>query len=235
MPHDNLNNPYSHNNNANPYGNSNDTYGSNQLNQQRQLQKEQEQRQYKQYCEVSFDSIVSDYKSSKRNEVEFIIDEANQSSIVRYFKRYRDNKFISLSLVILIMTAIFSFYSIYASLSILLVFLVKVGYSQSSFTRYFLNDANVSKEEIKEIESLIFGNKLNVKTIFVISVCLTTISMIVYIFSMNIFIDAYKYEKLISFLSKFEEFKIKNELFSYFNMFSISILMLLKTVEKWHK
>ncbi len=235
MSYSNNHNPYNHNNGANPYGNNNDPYGNNQLNQQRRLQKEQEQRQYKQNCETSFDNIVADFTTAKRNNVELVVNEANKSAIMRYFKRYWDNKFLSLSLLILLITAILSFYTMYAAFGILAVFLVKMSYSQANFTRYFLNDSDVNKHEIKEIESLIFGNKLDIKMMFIVSILLSIISFITYIFSTNIWIFPEHHTKLIVFLSKLSEFNVSNELFAYVNVISISILMLLKTIEKWKK
>lgn len=237
MPYSNNHNPYSHNNGANPYGsNNNDPFGSNQVNQQRQLQKEQEQRQYKQACEISFDNIVADFKSAKKNNVELIINEANKSAINRYFKRYWDNKFISLALLILIITTILSFFTIYASFAVVLVFIAKYSYSQSSFTRYFLNDSDVLSEDMKEIETLIFNHKLNMKFMFLVTLGLTLSSIIISFYSTNILINsAIEEEKLIKFIISKSSFDIENELFAYFNIFSISILMLFKTIEKWKK
>jgi DNA segregation ATPase FtsK/SpoIIIE-like protein len=224
------NNPYQNNNNV--YGND-DTYKNN--NHQQNLEKAREKREYKQKAEVAFDAISASFINAKRNKTDFYIDESYRASIVRYFKRYWDNNFIAISFFILIIAFVLSFYTKFASLTIFVVFIVKNIYSQSAFCRYFLNDHNLNTNEIKIIENYIFNFRLDIKMMLIITSILTILSFATSFYSFAIFFDFQDHQILLKFLSKFGTFDENNELFAYVNSFSILVLMLLKTAEKWKK
>ena len=178
---------------------------------------------------------MADYKDAQKNNIDLNINEAYKSAIVRYFKRYWDKQFMLMSLVLLFIVIILSFYTKYALIGILAVFVMKIIYSQSNFTRYFLNDHDVSNDEIREIENIIFGNQLSIIKMFLFAITLSFMSFVISFYSVNIYIDLNEHEKLLVFLSKFAEFKPSNELFAYSNVASMFVLIVLKTIEKWKK
>ena len=242
------NNPYQKTNNYanrgytkdnNPYQKqnlySNNNQNNNMMAQQRQLQKEQEQKQYKMYCEQAFDMLVQNYKQAKNNQTKFIVDESLKASITRYFKRYLDSKFFINSLFVLLITFILSFFTKFAVFSILVVYFIKLVYSQNNFCRYFLNDHDVSKMEIKEIEKIIFKNVLDKTKLFFITITMMIVSYIVSFYSFSIFFNFDINQKLLTILTKIGNFSLENELFAYINIVFIIVLMIFKTIEKWSK
>lgn len=229
---------YENNNNyggQNPYSNNQSNEYSQQLQNQRRLHDERKKQEYKYFCEQSIDMIVADFKNAKKNGVQANINEANKSAVVRYFKRYWDTQFMASAMIILLLTAILSFYTALAAVGILAVFIMKYSYSQSNFLRYFLNDHDINTSEMKEIEQIIFGYKLDLKKVFIIALGLSAVSFLSSLNSFNILINPTEHVKLFGFLSKLGSFQPSNELFAYVNMASIFVLMLLKTIEKWKK
>lgn len=219
----------------NGYNNTNqqDTIAK-QIQAQKRLDNERKKQQYKIQCELEFDEIAHQFLNSKNNEIK---DELNVSkaAIVRYYKRYWDASFLSSTLLILIATFFISFYTKYALFGVFLVFISRQIYSQNTFVRYFLNDHELNKKEMREIKEFIFYKQLKTSITFIISLLLMSISWVSYGYSTSVFIDSEKWNKIIELLSKIKPFHIENELFAYINLIAIVILFLLKIYEKWSK
>lgn len=233
--HNNNQNPFGHNN---PYGNNNNgksPWDDNGAHEQRKLEQERVKQGYKKDAERGFDEIVATIKYAEHNQTEVVLNEVNKSSIVRYFKRYWDNKFLSIAFLIMLIVGILSFFTKYVSFGILVVVVMKHLYSQSSFTRYYLNDSDIHRDYIPKIENMIFGYQIDTYKMFIIAFVFTVISFVISFYSVNILIEPTMYPKLLKFLSQFGSFSITNELYAYVNVLFILILMILKTIEKWKK
>jgi len=225
-------NPYSNNN---PYQSASDNT-SQQMQTQRKLDQERKHQQYKFQCEESIDNIVHEFQSAENNQLEsWNLNAGDKAAVVRYFKRYWDNKFVSLSFFIIVVTFILSFYTKYALFGILGVFIAREAYAQRVFLTYMLNDHELSRKQITEIKDKIFYKQLKTTTTLALTLFLMGISFTSYFYSFSIFIESQTHQKIIEILSKISQFHAENELFAYTNFGAILILLLLKTYEKWSK
>jgi hypothetical protein len=222
--------------NYNPYSSNNNPYQNNQnqfdegLNKQRQIIAEQTKLRYKSEAENALDNIVYEYQNAITNQIQnWKINISNKASIVRYYKRYWDNKAFMLSIIILFATFIASFYTKFAVIGILITFTVQYFYSAKYFFVYFTNDHELKKEDSNYLQNEIFGYQFNTKLILIVTSILTIVSVIMGFYSSNILIDFTQYSKLVKIL----HLNIQNELFAYTNTFSIFILIIIKIVEKW--
>jgi len=234
----NNHNPYSNNSPytiCNPYQSSNNS-ADQQMQAQRRLDQERKQQQYKFQCEQALDSITHEFLSAEHNQLNsWNLNAGDKAAVVRYYKRYWDNKFISLSILATLATFIFSFYTQFAIFGIFVVFVLREAYAQRVFLTYMLNDHELSRKQIGKIKDKIFYKQLKTTTTLVITLFLMGISFISYFYSTIIFLEPEKYQKLIDILSKISPFYAKNELFAYTNVIAIFILIILKTYEKWSK
>ncbi len=189
---------------------------------------------YKSRAEDGIDNIIAEHEQAKINQItDWNPSSKDKAQITRYFKRYWDNNFFIYALLIGIITFILSFYTTFAVVGIVAVFVLKLTLSQDSFLKYFLNDHEIQKEDFEYLKNKIFGKQLNILTTFIITVILTIISFSVSFITIGIYIDPLKFSKYLNVLSYFYPFYMENELFAYANVFSISILILLKVIEKW--
>lgn len=231
-------NPYSNNSPysvQNPYQSSKSDM-SQQMQEQKRLENERRKQQYKFQCEESIDNIVNEFQSAKNNQLEsWKLNAGDKAAVVRYFKRYWDNKFISLSFFIIVATLILSFYTKYALFGIFGVFLAREAYAQRIFLTYMLNDHELSRKQITEIKNKIFYKQLKTTTTLALTLFLMGISFISYLYSVSIFIEPQVHQKIIEILSKVSKCHVENELFAYTNIGAITVLLLLKTYEKWSK
>jgi len=231
-------NPYSNNS---PYGNNNPYQSQNndvdrQLQAQRKLEEERKKQQYKFQAEQSLDNIVHEFVSAQHNQLnKWNLNAGDKAAVIRYYKRYWDNQFISISILVTVITAILSFYTPLAFSGIFVVFLLRELYSQRIFLTYMLNDHELSRKQITEIKDKIFYKQLKTTTTLIFVLVLMAISIILYFYSNTIFLEPEKYPKLIEILSKLSPFHPENELFAYTNIIAIFALLLLKTYEKWSK
>ena len=157
----------------------------------------------------------------------------DKAQITRYFKRYWVNNFFMYAVIIAIITFIASFYTTFAVVGIVAVFVLKLALSQNAFMKYFLNDHEIEKKDFEYLKNKIFGKQLNILTIFIITVVLTIMSFSVSFITIGIYIDPLKFSKYLNGLSYFYPFYMENELFAYTNVFSIFIMIFFKVIEKW--
>ena len=220
--------PYSNNN---PYTNKNNNpYDDGGLSKQRQMIAEQTKLKYKSDAEFGLDNIIKEYTSAINNEIcNWTINISDKASITRYYKRYWDNEAFMLSIFIMLITFISSFYTKYSVIGIVIVFFIQYFYSQKYFFRYFTNDHQLLKEDFDYLYNEIFGYKFNYLYIFIISCLLAIISFVISFYSINILIDFNHYQKFITL----SHLNIDNELLAYSNIISIFILIIIKIVEKW--
>jgi len=214
--------------NQSPYLNNNADY--------KQAEKEQKKQQYKLQAEQALDNITHEFLSAQHNRLDkWSLNTGDKASVVRYYKRYWDNEFVSVSILVMIATAILSFYTPFATIGIFIVFLLREAYSQRIFSTYMLNDHELSRQQITEIKDKIFYKQLKTATTLIFTLFLISISIVSYFYSSTIFIEPEKYPKLIEILSKLSPFHPENELFSYTNIMTIFALLLLKIYEKWSR
>jgi len=219
-------NPYSNNN---PYQNNQNQFDDG-LYKQRQIMAEQTKIGYKSDAEKALDNIVYEYQNAINNQIQnWKINTSNKASIIRYYKRYWDNKAFMLSIIILFTTFIASFYTKFAVTGILITFTVQYFYSAKYFFKYFTNDHELKKEDSDYLQNEIFGYQFNVKSLLIVTSILTILSVTISFSSSNILIDFTQYQKLVNIL----HLNTNNEIFAYTNAFSIFILICIKIVEKW--
>ena len=234
------NNQSSYSNNSlytvnNPYQSSNNS-ADQQMQAQRRLDQERKQQQYKFQCEQALDSITHEFLSAEHNQLNsWNLNAGDKAAVVRYYKRYWDNKFISLSILATLATFIFSFYTQFAIFGIFLVFILREAYAQRVFLTYMLNDHELNRKQIGEIKDKIFYKQLKTTTTLIFTFFLMAISFVSYYYTTTIFIEPEKYQKVLEILSKVSPFHPENELFAYMNIAGIFALLLLKTYEKWSK
>lgn len=205
-----------------------------QASQQKRLQNQKIKQDYKSKAEDALDNIISEFNQAKTNQItDWNPSSKDKAQITRYFKRYWDNNFFMYAVLIAIITFIVSFYTTFAVVGIVAVFILKVSLSQNSFFKYFLNDHQINKDDFEYLKNKIFGKQLNILTTSVITVALTMMSFIVSFYTIEIYINTLKFPFLINTLSRFYPFYMENELFAYTNIFSIFIIILLKVIEKW--
>lgn len=223
---------------------SNQPYGSGQNNndyqRQRQLDADRKKQAYKMAAEQALDHIARDYQNAQANNLEnWKLDPSDKAAVVRYFKRYWDTQFISFSISILILTFIVSFYTKLAVFGILGVFILREALSQQVLLTYLLNDHELTRKQITDIKDKIFYKQLKTSTTAIFAVVLMFVSYNISLFSKSVYLTQNmsfeEIQKLVSILSKPSPFYLENELFAYFNVVSIMILMLLKIYEKWSK
>lgn len=223
---------------------SNQPYGSGQNNndyqRQRQLDADRKKQAYKMAAEQALDHIARDYQNAQANNLEnWKLDPSDKAAVVRYFKRYWDTQFISFSISILILTFIVSFYSKWAVFGIFGVFVLREFFAQQVFLTYLLNDHELTRKQITEIKDKIFYKQLETTMTGFMTAILMLVSYSSSLVSKSIYLakdmSFEEIQKLVSILSKPAPFHLDNELFAYFNVISILILMLLKTYEKWSK
>ena len=201
------------NNNSNHFDPFQNWGNQNQSIQQKKLQNQKFKQDYKSRAEDALDNIIS--------------------QVTRFFKRYWDNNFFMYAFLIGLITFIASFYTNFAVVGIVTVFVLKICLSQNIFMKYFLNDHQIEKKDMAYLKNKIFGKQLNVLTTFIITVVLTMISFTMSFYTIGIYIDIEKTPFLSNLLSRWYPFISDNELFAYVNIFSIFILIFLKVIEKW--
>jgi len=231
-------NPYSNNRSysvENPYQSSNSDI-SQQMQEQKRLENERRKQQYKFQCEESLDNITHEFLSAEHNRLDsWKLNGGDKATVIRYYKRYWDSKFISWSFLALVTTLITSFYTQYALIGILVVFVLREIYAQRVFLTYFLNDHELTRGQITDIKDKIFYKQLKTTTTLAFTSVLMVLAYITYLYTMPIFIEPTKYQKVIELLSSVVPFYTENELFAYTNTGAIILLLLLKTYEKWSK
>ena len=224
--------PYTVNN---PYQNSNND-ADRQIQAQRKLDEERKKQQYKFQAEQALDNIAHEFLSAKHNRLDkWSLNAGDKAAVIRYYKRYWDNQFVLLSILVMVTTAILSFYTPLAFIGIFVVFMLRELYAQRIFLTYMLNDHELSRKQITEIKDKIFYKQLKTTTTLIFTLFLMAISFVTYYYSTTIFIEPAKYQKVIEILSKLSPFHPENELFAYINIVAIFALLLLKTYEKWSK
>ena len=222
------------NNNSNNFDPFQNWGNQNQSSQQKRLQNEKIKQDYKSRAEDALDNIISEFNQAKTNQItDWNPSSKDKAQITRYFKRYWDNNFFTYSFIIGLFTFLLSFYTTFAVIGIITVFILKVSLSQNVFMKYFLNDHQIEKKDMEYLKNKIFGKQLNVLTTFMITVVLTIISFSVSFITIGIYIDIEKTPFLSNLLSRWYPFIPDNELFAYANIFSIFILIFLKVIEKW--
>ncbi|MFY4862022.1 hypothetical protein ACOTWK_04025 [Aliarcobacter butzleri] len=205
-----------------------------QSSQQKRLQNEKIKQDYKSRAEDALDNIISEFNQAKTNQItDWNPSSKDKAQVTRYYKRYWDNNFFTYSLLIGIITFIASFYTTFAVIGIVAVFILKASLSQNSFLKYFLNDHQIDKVDFKYLKNKIFGKQLNILTTFIITIILTMISFTMSFYTIGLYIDIEKTPFLSNLLSRWYPFYVENELFAYANIFSIFILIFLKVIEKW--
>jgi hypothetical protein len=224
--------------------NSNQPYGSGQNNndyqRQRQLDADRKKQAYKMAAEQALDHIARDYQNAQANNLEnWKLDPSDKAAVVRYFKRFWDTQFISWTISILILTFILSFYTKLAVFGVLGVFILREALSQQVLLTYLLNDHELTRKQITEIKDKIFYKQLETSMTALMTVILMLVSYGSLLFTRSIYLAVdmsfEETQKLVCILSKPAPFHFDNELFAYFNVTSILILMLLKIYEKWSK
>lgn len=205
-----------------------------QSSQQKRLQNEKIKQDYKSRAEDALDNIISEFNQAKTNQItDWNPSSKDKAQVTRYYKRYWDNNFFTYSLLIGIITFIASFYTTFAVIGIVAVFILKASLSQNSFLKYFLNDHQIDKVDFEYLKNKIFGKQLNILTTFIITIILTMISFTMSFYTIGLYIDIEKTPFLSNLLSRWYPFYVENELFAYANIFSIFILIFLKVIEKW--
>ncbi|WP_419677785.1 hypothetical protein ACN2EN_09640 [Aliarcobacter lanthieri] len=206
----------------------------NLASQQKRLQNLKIKQDYKSKAEDALDNIISEFNQAKTNQItDWNPSSKDKAQITRYFKRYWDNNFFMYSFLIGLITLIASFYTTFALIGIVAVFVLKLSLSQNSFLKYFLNDHQIDKVDFEYLKNKIFGKQLNILSTFIITITLTMMSFIMSFYTIEIYINPLKFPFLINTLSRFYPFYVENELFAYTNIFSIFILIFLKVIEKW--
>jgi hypothetical protein len=222
------------NNNSNHFDPFQNWENQNQSSQQKKLQNQKFKQDYKSRAEDALDNIISQFNQAKTNQIQdWNPSSKDKAQVTRYFKRYWDNNFFMYAFLIGLITFIASFYTTYAVVGIVVIFILKASLSQNIFMKYFLNDHQIDKEDFEYIKNKVFGKQLNVLTTFIITVVLTMISFSVSFITIGIYIDPLKFLSFENILSRWYPFIPDNELFAYTNIFSIFILILLKVIEKW--
>ena len=139
----------------------------------------------------------------------------------------------------MLVTFILSFYTEFAVAGIVVVFIFREMFSQTVMMRYLLNDHDLNKEQINELKDKIFYKQLQTSTTAILAATLIFISFSILMISEPIYLDTLfsvdRTQKIIEVLSKSYPFYITHELFAYFNVGSIMMLILLKLYEKWGK
>jgi len=227
------NNPYS--NQGNPWKNNGNDY-----NNQKKLDENRKKQQYKQAAEEALDRIVRDYENAHINNLKnWKLDPSDKASVVRYSKRYWDTHFMSISVSVFIIAFILSFYTIYALLSIFVIFILREVFSQRILLTYLLNDHELTRKQISEIKDKIFYKQLKTTTTLIFTIILMLVTYGGYLITNTVFLTPYlQFEETqiaVQWLSKLAPFHIENELFAYVNVGSILMLMILKLYEKWSK
>ena len=206
----------------------------NQASQQKRLQNQKIKQEYKSRAEDALDNIIAENEQAKINQIpDWNPSSKDKAQITRYFKRYWVNNFFMYAVIIAIITFIASFYTTFAVVGIVAVFVLKLALSQNAFMKYFLNDHEIEKKDFEYLKNKIFGKQLNILTIFIITVVLTIMSFSVSFITIGIYIDPLKFSKYLNGLSYFYPFYMENELFAYTNVFSIFIMIFFKVIEKW--
>jgi len=130
-------NPYTNNSpysNGSPYSVQNPYQSSNsdtrqQMQEQKRLENQRRKQQYKFQCEKSVDNIAHEFLSAEHNKLEsWNLNTGDKAAVIRYYKRYWDSQFVSLSLLIMVVTLILSFYTKYALFGIFGVFIVRLHF-----------------------------------------------------------------------------------------------------------
>jgi hypothetical protein len=218
----------------------NSRQNNNDYQRQRQLDADRKKQAYKMAAEQALDHIARDYQNAQANNLEnWKLDPSDKAAVVRYFKRFWDTQFISFSISILILTFILSFYTKLAVFGILGVFVLREALSQQVLLTYLLNDHELTRKQITDIKDKIFYKQLKTSTTAIFAGILMFVSYSSSLVSKSIYLTQNmsfdEIQKLVSILSKPSPFYLENELFAYFNVTSILILMLLKIYEKWSK
>ena len=206
----------------------------NQASQQKRLQDKKIKQEYKSRAENALDNLISEYEQAKTNQIaDWNPSSKDKAQITRYYKRYWDNNFFAYATVTSIITFILSFYTSFAGLGILIVFILEFSFSQNSFLKYYLNDYQIEKEDFEYLKNKIFGRQLNILITCIIAIILTILSLVMSFYTIGIYINPERFSIYLNVLSRFYPFYVENELFAYTNIFSIFILILLKVIEKW--
>lgn len=222
------------NNNSNNFDPFQNWGNQNQSSQQKRLQNQKIKQDYKSRAEDALDNIISEFNQAKTNQItDWNPSSKDKAQITRYFKRYWDNNFFMYAFLIGLITFIASFYTTYAVVGIVVIFILKASLSQNIFMKYFLNDHQIDKEDFEYLKNKVFGKQLNILTTFIITIALTMMSFTVSFYTIEIYINPLKFPFLINTLSRWYPFIPDNELFAYANIFSIFILIFLKVIEKW--
>lgn len=229
----NQNNPYS--SQGNPWSNNNNDH-----NRQKRLDDARTKQQYKISAETGLDNIVRDYKNAVQNHIKnWHLDPSDKASVVRYSKRYWDNSFFTGTFFIMLITFVLSFYTSLAVFGIFAVFLLREMFSQQVLLTYLLNDHELTRKQITEIKDKIFFKQLKTSSMAIIAGILMFVSYSSLLISKPIYLiqnmTQDQIQSIVNFLSKFYPFYITHELFAYFNVGSIMVLMLLKLYEKWSR
>lgn len=205
-----------------------------QSSQQKRLQNQKIKQEYKSRAENALDNIISEHEQAKINQIsDWNPNPKDKAQISRYYKRYWDNNFFAFATVTSIITFILSFYTCFAGLGILVVFILQFFLSQNSFLKYYFNDYQIEKEDFEYLKNKIFGKQLNILVTFIIAIVLTIFSLIMNYYTIYMYINPERFSIYLNVLSRFYPFYVENELFAYTNIFSIFILILLKVIEKW--
>ncbi len=115
-----------------------------QSSQQKRLHNLKIKQEYKSRAENALDNIISEHEQSKINQItDWNPNPKDKAQINRFYKRYWDNNFFAYATITLIITFILSFYSSFAGLGILVVFILEFSFSQNSFLKYYLNDYQI--------------------------------------------------------------------------------------------
>ena len=94
-----------------------------QSSQQKRLQNEKIKQDYKSRAEDALDNIISEFNQAKTNQItDWNPSSKDKAQITRYYKRYWDNNFFTYSLLIGIITFIASFYTDFAIIGLVTVF-----------------------------------------------------------------------------------------------------------------
>lgn len=218
------------NNNPNYFDPFQNWDNQNQSNQEKKKIKQE----YKSRAENALDNIISEYEQAKTNQIpDWNPNPKDKAQINRFYKRYWDNNFFAYATITLIITFILSFYSSFAGLGILIVFILQFFLSQNSFLKYYFNDYQIQKEDFEYLKNKIFGRQLNILVTFIIAIVLTILSLMMNFYTIGIYINPEKFSIYLNVLSRFYPFYMENELFAYTNVLSIFILIALKVIEKW--
>ena len=198
-----------------------------QASQQKRLHNLKIKQEYKSRAENALDNIISEHEQAKRNQIaDWNPSSKDKAQITRYYKRYWDNNFFAYATVTSIITFILSFYTSFAGLGILIVFILEFSFSQNSFLKYYLNDYQIEKEDFEYLKNKIFGRQLNILITCIIAIVLTIFSLIMNYYTIYIYINPEKFSIYLNVLSRFYPFYMENELFAYTNIFSKRIYYL---------